>query len=321
MQKGEFDPNSKLLRAKIDMNSENSAVCDPYKYVIGTNSLFASDAFFLACLNIALDIDISIIIRHPAGGQRPRITSFYNWICNNLVSSRNRPIPHLIQLSSLQLQHDRLHEAAKKELIKNPTLMGWDDPRLPTIQGMRRRGYSAKAIRDLAKRFDFGDKNINETTVPYSAIEYTVRQDLLGSCFETNLIVEPIEIIIQCFEEEQQNFEVQNALIAKELYLEYTEVIERIEINQSHLEQGIIFRLKDSIYLKTKKIIRNEEGKIKKILCEYIEKAKVSDNFKKQRYRFRNLSWLPKSESEKIELRIFGTLFPGDTTIGKSKPI
>jgi glutaminyl-tRNA synthetase len=275
MKKGEFADGEKVLRAKIDMAHPNLNMRDPIMYRILHESHHRQKDKW--CIYPMYDW---------AHGLEDSIESITHSICT-LEFENHRPLydwfldelgvyhPQQIEFARLNLTKTIMSKRMLKELVDGKYVKGWDDPRLPTISGMRRRGYSPEAIRNFCKRIGVAKVN---SIVDFSFLEYCVREDLNKTAPRFMGVLHPLKVVIENYPEDKiEEFDALNnpenpaagsrkIFFSKELFIEQDDFMEDPPKKFYRLAPGREVRFRYSYIVKCNKVLK-KNGKIIKLLC------------------------------------------------------
>lgn len=282
MKEGKFQEGKACLRAKIDMASPYMCMRDPVLYRVR----FATHAMtqdkwciypmydFTHCISDAIEgITHSICTLEFQDNRR-----LYDWVLDN-ISIKSRP--HQYEMSRLNLEYSLTSKRKLNFLVENGIVDGWDDPRLTTISGLRRRGYSAASIREFCRRIGVTKQ---ENTVEMSALESCVREDLNANAKRAMAVLHPILLVIDNFGQEgvtQTQVEVANhpekaelgtrtITISKELYIDEADFKEEANKQYKRLKLGHEVRLRHGYIVKAVSCEKDENGKVTVVHVEAV---------------------------------------------------
>lgn len=279
MKQGEFEEGSRTLRAKIDMTSPNMNLRDPVMYRImkvdhhrtGGRWCIYPMYDFAHGITDALEGITHSICTLEFEDHRP----LYDWFLEQL------PVPcHPAQIEFARLQMTRTVMSKRKllELVDSKTVNGWDDPRLPTIAGMRRRGYPPAAIRAFTQRV--GVAKIN-SIVDFELLEHCVREELNRHALRVMAVLRPLKVIITNYPEGQVEWvEAENnpedpsagkrmIPFTRELYIEQDDFMESPPPKYFRLSPGKEIRLKHAYYITATSVGKNRDGQVEEVYCTY----------------------------------------------------
>lgn len=289
MRDGKYPDGSKTLRAKIDMSHPNINMRDPVMYKIARQHHYrVGDKWciwpqydFVHPMEDCLEGTTYSLC--DKGFQDHRIV--YEWFVEH---GWGKPFaPKQREFSRLILENVLTGKRYLKQLVNSGAVSGWDDPRFPTLVGIRRRGYTAKALKDFVKSVGWG--STIEVTVPYSALEYYVREDLNKIATRAMVVLDPLKVIITNYDKESEEIEIENnpndensgthkALFSKVIYIEKEDFSLNPPPKYNRLVEGGIVRLKGAYIIKCNKVVMAENGEIDHLECEYLPNTKSGND-------------------------------------------
>ena len=284
MKNGEFEEGTYTLRAKIDMASPNLNMRDPVMYrIIKASHHRTGNAW---CIYPMYDYahgfcDAIEGITHSIctlefEAHRP----LYDWFLETL-DIPNRP--RQIEFARLNLTHTVMSKRKLLELVTQNAVSGWDDPRMPTLAGMRRRGYSPEAIRSFCDRIGVAKTN---STIDLELLHYFVREDLNRRCNRVMAVINPLKVVITNYPDGQVEwFDAENnpenpasgtrkIPFSKVIYIEQEDFRENPPPKYHRLSPGKEVRLKHAFYITCTDVIKNTDGEILEVHCTYDPKSK-----------------------------------------------
>jgi glutaminyl-tRNA synthetase len=317
MANGDFQEGSKVLRAKIDMSSNNMLMRDPIIYRIKFAEHHRTGNKW--CIYPMYDF---------AHGQSDSIEGITHSICTlEFVAHRELYDWFLEKLEifpSKQYEFARLNMTytvmSKRkllQLVNEKHVNGWDDPRMPTISGMRRRGYTPKSIVDFCDRIGIQKR---ENTIDLSLLEFFVREDLNKISDRVMAVFNPIKVVIDnfdanktepCFLENNPELSEngdRTVNFTKELYIEKDDFMENPPNKYFRLFPGNMVRLKGAYIIKCEEVIKNSEGEILELRCTYVENSKSGKDESGIKVKG-VIHWVSATEAIKAEVRIYDRLF------------
>ena len=280
MKKGEFQDGEYVLRAKIDMASPNIHMRDPAIYSIKHASHHRTlDKWciypmydFAHCIEDSIERITHSICTLEFEVHRP----LYDWILNELEVECH---PQQIEFARLNLTYTVMSKRKLLELVKNQYVVGWDDPRLPTISGLRRRGYTPEAIREFCRRV--GVTKFNSYT-EIELLEYCVREDLNKHALRVMGVLDPLKIVIENYPDgktemldavnnpEDPSAGIRKVPFSRELYVDSDDFMENPPKKFFRLTPGNEVRLRYAYFIKCHKIIKDmKTGKVIELRCTY----------------------------------------------------
>lgn len=280
MRDGKFADGEKVLRAKIDMASPNMNMRDPviYRIVRATHHRTGNQWIVYPMYDFA----------HPIGDALDGVTHsictlefedhrpLYDWVVDRLEFEKK---PHQYEFARLNIGRTIMSKRYLKKLVENGTVDGWDDPRMPTLTGMRRRGYPAAAILDFCKKVGVAKAN---SEVDTALLEACVRENLNQNANRAMVVRDPLKLIIDNFEDgESREFEVENnpnseeagkhtVRLTKEIFIERDDFSVNPPPKYKRLVVGGNVRLKGAYILDYKSHETDENGAVRAVHCEYV---------------------------------------------------
>mgnify|MGYP003745502891 CR=1 FL=1 len=285
MRAGEFPDGTHVLRAKIDMASPNIVMRDPILYRIkrvphyrlGTKWVIYPMYDFAHCLSDALEGITHSICTLEFENNRP----LYDWIVERLIHGQR---PRQIEFARLNLSYTVLSKRRLIELVEKKHVSGWDDPRMPTVSGMRRRGFTPAAIRNFCAEIGVAK---NDNLIDVALLEHCIREDLNESAPRVMGVLQPLRVILDNYPEDQEEFiecanHPQNPAMGtrrvpfcRELYIERDDFMEDPPRKYHRLGPGREVRLRNAYLIKFEKMVKdNLTGEIKEIHCTYDPETK-----------------------------------------------
>ena len=279
MRAGEFEDGAHVLRLKIDMASGNMNLRDPSIYRIrhvahhqtGEAWCIYPLYDYTHCISDALERITHSLCDTGFEDHRP----LYDWVLDQLDVPGN---PQQIEFSRLNLQYTVTSKRKLKQLIDEKFVRGWDDPRMPTLAGMRRRGYTPYALRDFCRRIGITKSDNN---VELALLESCIREDLEASAPRAMAVINPLKVTLVNFEKEQaETLQVPNhpkdpdmgsreVPLTRTLYIDQSDF--RLEANKKYkrLVLGQEVRLRGAYVIRAVDVRKDEHGNIEEVLCEY----------------------------------------------------
>ena len=317
MKDGKYENGSKVLRAKIDMLSPNINMRDPilYRILHASHHRTGNQWCIYPMYDWAHGLEDSIenishsICTLEFEDHRP----LYDWFLNQLDVFH----PQQIEFSRLNLEYTIMSKRHLKLLVDNKHVLNWDDPRMPTISGLRRKGYPPNAIKEFIYSLGIG-KNDGYSSIEH--LEYFVRKDLNQNSSRVMAILDPIKLIIDNYEEdsfeileaknnpEKENAGLRNIFFGKELYIEKDDFMEYAPKKYFRLSVGKEVRLLHAYYVTCTHIIKDSNGNIKEVHCKYDPDTKGGWS-KDGRKVKGTIHWVSASHSINASIRIYKKLF------------
>ena len=318
MRTGEFADGSRVLRAKIDMSSPNLNMRDPVLYrILKATHHRTGDKW---CIYPMYDY------AHPLEDYYEKITHsvctlefedhrpLYNWVLNalNLPDS-----PQQIEFARLNLTNTVMSKRKLRRLVEEGYVVGWDDPRMPTIAGLRRRGYTPEAIRNFCERIGVAKTN---SVVDIRFLEHCIREDLNVRAPRTMAVLRPLKLVIDNYpgdmvEEMESENNPEDPTAGKRkipfsqiLYIEREDFCEDPPKKYFRLAPGREVRLKNAYIIKCEGFVRNEKtGEIKEVHCTYDPESKSGKPGAKRKVKG-TLHWVSAEHALKAEVRLYDHL-------------
>ena len=329
MRKGEFPDGTRVLRAKIDMASPNVNLRDPVLYrILHAHHARTGDAW---CIYPMYDY---------AHGQSDSIEGVTHSICT-LEFEDHRPLydwvldqlgiyhPKQIEFARLNLNYTVLSKRKLIRLVQEGHVKGWDDPRMPSISGLRRRGYTPESIRNFCDLLGVAKSN---SKAEIAMLEYCVRQDLNKSALRVMAVLTPLQVVLTNYPEGQveeldaiNNPEDPNAgsrkvPFSRELYIEQDDFME-IPANKFYrLSPGREVRLRYGFFIKCEEVVKDEQGNIIELRCTYDPATRGGDAPDGRKVKA-TIHWVSAAKALAAEVRLYNHLFdradPNDDSEGK----
>ncbi len=290
MKEGKYKDGEKVLRAKIDMASPNINMRDPIIYRIAHVSHHnTKDKWciypmydFAHPIEDAIEGITHSICTLEFEDHRP----LYDWVLRE-VGWWSTP-PQQIEFARLNLTNTVMSKRYLKALVENGTVDGWDDPRMPTIAGIRRRGYTPEAVRNFCEAIGVAKAN---STVDISLLEHCVREDLKGRVESRNVVFDPVKVIITNYPEDKTELcEIENnaqvpemgtrkVSFSRELWIDGADFMEEPPKKYFRLFPGNEVRLKGAYFITCTDVVKNQDGTIKEIHCTYDPATRSGSGF------------------------------------------
>ena len=318
MKAGEFPEGSRTLRAKIDMASPNLNMRDPVIYRIkkthhhrtGNDWQIYPMYDYTHCVSDALEGITHSLCTLEFEDHRP----LYDWFLDQLPVPCH---PQQIEFARLNLAYTIMSKRLLLELVNNHLVSGWDDPRMPTIAGMRRRGFTPEAIRDFSERIGVSKAN---SLVNDELLMFCVREDLNKRAERRMVVVNPLKLTITNYPEGKiEDFAAENnpedpsagkrkIKFSRHLYIEKDDFSENPVKGWFRLSLGKEVRLKYAYYITCNEVIKNEKGEIIELLCTYDEKSRGGWTEDGRKVKG-TLHWVCAEDAIPVELRLYDRLF------------
>jgi glutaminyl-tRNA synthetase len=322
MKAGEFPNGARVLRAKIDMSSGNINLRDPvlYRILHATHprtgdkwSIYPSYDYAHGQSDAIEGITHSICTLEFED-HRP----LYEWLLDKLpVPSK----PHQYEFARLNLSYTLLSKRVLTELVRGRHVAGWDDPRMPTIAGLKRRGVPPAAIREFVKRIGVAKAN---SVVDVGMLEFCIREILNRTAQRRMAVLRPLKVVIENYPEgKSEEIEAVNhpddpasgkrrVAFGRELYIERDDFMENPPKKFFRLSPGTEVRLRYAYFITCREAIKNAAGEVIELRCTY-DPATKGGNAPDGRKVKATMHWLPAAQSRVAEVRIYNPLFSKPT--------
>ena len=319
MKEGEFEEGSKVLRAKIDMASPNMHMRDPILYRIlktphhrtgNTWVIYPMYDFAHGQCDYWEGITHSVCTLEFEV-HRP----LYDWFIDQLMEYDYRP--RQIEFARLNLNYTVMSKRKLLELVRDNYVNGWDDPRMPTISGLRRRGYTPESIRNFSDRI--GVTKV-DGIIDVSLLEYSVREHLNATAQRVMGVLNPLKVVIENYPEniaedlvainnpEDESMGTRLVPFTREIYIEKDDFMEDPPAKFFRLAPGREVRLRYAYFVKCTGVIKNDAGEVVEIRCTY-DPASRGGNSPDGRKVKSTLHWVSATHSVKAEVRLYDRLF------------
>jgi len=331
MKQGEFDDGARVLRAKIDMRSPNITLRDPTLYRIRRVAHHRTgDAWciypmydFAHCVSDSIEGITHSICTLEFENNRP----LYDWILDQLGVHH----PQQIEFARLNLTHTLLSKRKLLELVDAGSVNGWDDPRMPTLSGLRRRGYTPEAIRNFCDEIGVAKFN---STIGMVVLENSVRQHLNQIAPRVMAVLRPLRVVIENYPQEKSealeavnNPEDESAgkrtvPFSRVLYIERDDFCEDPPKKFFRLAPGREVRLRYAYFIRCEKVIKDEKtGEIVELRCSYDPATRGGDSPDGRKVKA-TLHWVSAEHAFDAQVRLYDHLFrtenPNDVTEGNN---
>ena len=329
MKNGEFPDGSKVLRAKIDMASANINMRDPVIYRIShTAHHRTGDKWciypmydFAHPLEDAIEGITHSVCTLEFEDHRP----LYDWAVDNLMEVMHFPYrPRQIEFARLDLTNTVTSKRKLKALVDEGFVDAWDDPRMPTVSGLRRRGFTPEAIRDFCERIGVAKSN---STVDVALLEHCVREDLNQNAPRAMVVLDPLKITITNYPEGQIEYldaeinpnqpELGSYKIpfGREIYIEQEDFREEANKKFFRLKPGKEVRLKHAYIICCDEVIKDENGKVIELKCSYDPESKSGSGSEASARKVKGtLHWVEATKAADVEVRMYDSLFIPEST-------
>ena len=317
MKDGKYKDGEKVLRAKVDMSSPNMLMRDPLIYRIKHVPHHRTGSEW--CIYPMYDF---------AHGQSDSIENITHSICTLEFALHRELYDWFIEM--LGIFPSRQYEFARRnltytvmskrkllQLVNEGHVSSWDDPRMPTISGMRRRGYTAFAIRDFADRIGIGKR---DNIVDIGVLEFCVREHLNKIAQRRMVVFDPVKVVITNYAEgktenlfsennpEDPESGLRDILFSREIFIEKEDFMENPPKKYFRLSPGQLVRLKSAYIIRCEEVVKNENGSIKEIRCTYIPESKSGSDTSGLKVQG-TLHWVEAKSAISCEVREYDRLF------------
>lgn len=318
MRAGEFENGKMTLRAKIDLASGNFNMRDPVIYRINHAEHHRTGNKW--CIYPMYDY------AHPFEDAMEHITHslcslefedhrpFYNWVIENVTFPSR---PRQIEFARLNITNTIMSKRKLRTLVEGGYVNGWDDPRMPTLRGLRRRGYTPESIRNFNLRNGVAKVN---STVDYAFLEYCLREDLNINAKRVMAVLDPIKLVITNYPEgKSETFEIENnpnkyedgkreITFSRELWIEAEDFMEEPVKKYFRLFPGNEVRLKTAYVVKCTGCKKDEKGKVIEVYAEYDENSRGGNPADGRKIKS-TIHWVDANNSLDAEIRLYDKLF------------
>ena len=317
MKNGEFAEGKASLRAKIDMASPFMVMRDPVIYRIkfashhqtGDKWCIYPMYDFTHCISDAIErITHSICTLEFQDNRR-----LYDWVLENI--SIERPLPHQYEFSRLNLEGTLTSKRKLLKLVNDGIVDGWNDPRMPTISGLRRRGYTPASLREFCRRIGVTKQ---DNVVEYSALEACIREDLNENAPRAMAVIDPVRVVIENFEGEETltapnhpnrpELGERQLPFTKELYIDRADFREEANKQYKRLVLGKEVRLRNAYVIKAERVEKDANGEITTIFCTY-DPETLGKNPADGRKVKGVIHWVSAVHNHPAEFRLYERLF------------
>jgi len=318
MKAGEFEDGARVLRARIDMASPNMNMRDPTLYRI-RHGVVHHQTGEQWCIYPMYDFT------HPISDALEGITHslctlefedhrpLYEWVLDNITIDCH---PQQIEFSRLNLQYTVVSKRKLTQLVEEGYVDGWDDPRMPTIAGLRRRGYTPASIRTFCDRIGITK---SDNSVEMGMLEACIREDLDANAPRALAVLNPLKIILENYPEgkveelqapnhpKDESMGTRTLLFTREIYIDRADFREQANKKYKRLVAGGEVRLRNAYVIKAEEVIKDENGEIVELRCSY-DPDTLGANPEGRKVRG-VIHWVSASEGVKAEVRLYDRLF------------
>ncbi len=317
MRAGEFEDGARVLRAKIDMAHPNMLMRDPIMYrILHAEHHRTGDAW---CIYPMYDY---------AHGQSDSLEQITHSICT-LEFDVHRPLydwfieeleifpSHQYEFARLNLTYTMMSKRRLLQLVEDQVVMGWDDPRMPTICGLRRRGYTPESIRLFAEKVGVAKR---DNVIDLGLLEFCVREDLNKKALRRMAVLDPLKVVITNYEEgkeeliecinnpEDEGAGMRSVPFSRELYIERNDFMEEPPKKYFRLSPGNEVRLRYGYLIRCEEVIKNEAGEITELRCTYDPESAHGGSSDGRKVKG-IIHWVSAAHAQEAEVRLFDRLF------------
>lgn len=324
MREGKFADGEKCLRAKIDMSSPNMNMRDPVIYRIDRTTHYRQKNKW--CIYPLYDF------AHPLEDAFEGITHslcsddfedhrpLYEWVVNN-CDLPNKIKPRQIEFVRTNITNTITGKRYLRKLIEMGKAKDWDDPRFPTIRGLRKRGYTPSSLRDFVSRI-----GIAGAVVDSSLLEYCIRTELNNTATRVMVVLDPIKVIITNYDGSEE-LEIENnpndenagthkTTFGREIYIEREDFMEDAPNKYFRLKPDGVVRLKGAYIIKCDKVVKDQNGNIDHLECSYYKESKSGNDISGIKVKG-TIHWVNANTCVEVKINQFGTLFKKDVKFEK----
>lgn len=321
MKAGEFPDGSHVLRAKIDMASPNITMRDPVLYRIAHTAHHRTGETW--CIYPMYDF------AHPLSDAIEGITHsvctlefeehrpLYDWVLDALDFQVNVR-PRQIEFARLNLSNTVMSKRKLRQLVEGGYVSGWDDPRMPTISGLRRRGYTAASLRDFCDRIGVAKSN---SLVDVAMLEHCIREDLNAKAPRIMAVLEPLKVVITNYPDQQTEYllaenhpnrdDHRYVPFAREIYIEQEDFSEQPPKKFFRLKPGGEVRLKHAYIIRCDEVVKDDAGHIVELRCSYDPESKQGGATAGRKVKG-TLHWVAAATAVPAEVRLYDYLLHTD---------
>ncbi len=318
MKNGEFEDGQKVLRAKIDMKHPKVLMRDPVLYRIShVTHHTAGDKW---CIYPMYDY------AHPLSDALEGIShslcskefeerrELYNWVVREVEYFDH--VPRQIEFSRLNITNTVMSKRLLLKLVTDKVVDGWDDPRMPTLRGMRRRGYTSTAIKNFIISAGISK---SDSLIEHANLEHFVREDLKPTAMRVMGVLDPLKVVITNYPEGEVEYlelennsdlndETRKIPFGRELYIERSDFMEVPEKKYFRLFPGNEVRLKGAYFIKCNDFVKDDKGNITEIHCTYDVETKSGSGFKGRKVKS-TIHWVSKDYAVPCEVRLYDNIY------------
>jgi glutaminyl-tRNA synthetase len=330
MRAGEFEPGERTLRAKIDMASPVLPNRDPLLYrILKATHHRTGDAWciyplydFAHCLEDALEKVTHSLCTLEFSDHRP----LYDWILDNVDAVAGPSRPEQTEFARFDLTHTVMSKRLLRRLVEEGLVAGWDDPRLPTLRGLRRRGYTPASIRNLMASVSVTRR---ETVIQLAQLEAACREDLNRTSPRAMAVLDPLRVVIDNYPEEQtEELEAINnpedpsagtrkVPFSRVLYIEREDFLEDPPKKFFRLAPGREVRLRYAYFITCNEVVKDASGEVVELRCSYDPETRGGDAPDGRKVKG-TLHWVSAPHAIEAEVRLYDVLFSAEDPTASS---
>ena len=328
---GEVEEGKMTLRAKIDLASGNFNMRDPVIYRIrfiehhrqGTRWCVFPMYDFAHPIQDALEGITHSLCSLEYEDHRP----LYDWVVSNVSIPYHKP--RQIEFARLGIDHTVMSKRKLRQLVEEGRVSGWDDPRMPTLCGLRRRGYTARSIRNFCEMIGVGK---TPSVIEYSTLEFCLREDLNANAERTMAVLHPVKLTVTNYPEGQsETFSVENNPTAPEqgtheitfsrnLWIEADDFMEVPVPKYKRLSpEGLECRLKGAYLIRCTGCVKDDSGNVVEVLCEYDPESRGGNPADGRKVKGATIHWVDANNCVDAEVRLYDNLFSDAQPDGPDK--
>lgn len=318
MKSGKFGDGEMALRAKIDMASPNINMRDPVVYRIrhathhstGDEWCIYPMYDFTHCLSDAIEGITHSLCTLEFEDHRP----LYDWFLDNLDTSCH---PRQIEFARLQMEYTLTSKRKLNQLVQENIVDAWDDPRMPTISGMRRRGYTPQSIQNFSEIIGITKK---DSTIEMGVLENCLREDLNVRAERRMAVLNPLKVIIENYPADQEelvigknhpqnpDYGTREIPFSREIYIEQDDFMEDAPRKFFRLAPGREVRLRFAYYITCREVIKNDDGTIRELICHYDPESKGGSSPDGRKVKG-TIHWVSAKHAVTATARVYDRLF------------
>ncbi len=317
MRNGEFKDGERVLRAKIDMASPNINMRDPIMYRImrSTHNRTGDKWCIYPTYDWAHGLEDSLegVVYSLCDLSFEDHRPLYDWFLNELGVHH----PRQIEFARLNITYTVLSKRELKKLVEYKHVSGWDDPRMPTLSGLRRRGYTPESIKDFCERIGVAKR---ASVVDVAMLEHCLREDLNKKAQRVMGVLNPLKVTIENYPEdkteeldainnpEDESMGIRKVPFSRVIYIEKDDFMEEPPKKFFRLAPGREVRLRYAYFIKCERVIKDSNGEIKELICTYDPATRGGDSPDGRKVKA-TLHWVSDADSVTAEVRLYDSLF------------